>query len=288
MIGYRLYLRETGTITNMIRFSVLGNDRSDAAFAMGLDPSKLLPVQTLHEQLASAGINTHSVLASHIANSGLSKALYRGSGSMHSALTFSDMLVRTRELMNASAGPTFVSLYWPTLDSIAHVRGPYTNSYDTEFAVLNDAIERAWEHQLKDTLVLVTADHGFVPMSTDDYVDPRSLFDAQAGLVRLPVGEPRASYLFAKESARPTILEPFAAERPDGLICLSAQELLDSGLLGNESRHPELPFRLGDLAILSTGTAGLYHDYPDGVRLKGMHGGLTANEMLVPFIIAPY
>ena len=288
MIGYRLYLRETGTVTNMIRFSVLGNDRPEAAFAMGLDPAGLLPGPTLHQQLTSAGIITHSVLASYIAHSGLSKALYQGSGSIHSALTFSDMLAQTRQVLEQSDGPTFMSLYWSTLDSIGHVRGPHTETYDAEFSVINEAIEQAWEGRLKDTLLLVTADHGFVPMQADEYLDPNSLFDAKNRLVRLPVGEPRASYLFSQESERQGIKDTFDNDRADGLICVTAQEMLESELLGSGAIHPELQARMGDLAVLSTGNAGLYHDYPDGARLRGMHGGLTEDEMLVPFIMAPY
>lgn len=287
MIGYRLYLRETATITNMIRFTPLGNSRPESAFDIGLDPETLIPQPTIQGRLEAAGVASHSILPHHISSSGLSKALYRGCTNMHSAVSLPDMLVRARKILQESAGKTFISLYWPGLDSVGHVTGPDSDSYHAEFCAVDDAIRRGLVGQAEDTLLIVTSDHGFVSMTPDDYISLNSKFDADRMLLMPPVGEPRASYLFTRTGSKNTVLEAFAEDREDGLICLESSELIESGLLGTNTPHREIVNRIGDLALLSTGSSGTFQDYPEAVRLRGMHGGLTEDEMLVPLIIAP-
>ncbi|MCK5586331.1 hypothetical protein KAJ02_09705, partial [Candidatus Bipolaricaulota bacterium] len=136
-------------------------------------------------------------------------------------------------------------------------------------------------------LLIVTSDHGFVPMAPEDYLLLNSEFDADRALLMPPVGEPRASYLFTRDGSKDAILKAFSEGRDDGLICIESRELIETGLLGINTPHREIANRIGDLALLSTGSAGTFQDYPDAVLLRGMHGGLTEDEMLVPLIIAP-
>lgn len=284
MIGYRLYLRETATITNMIRFSTVGNPKPESVFSLGLDRAALFPKRTIHQQLVSEGISVHSILPGHIANSGLSNALYRGCAKQHAAVSLPDMFARTREILNTTTGKTFVSLYWPGLDSVAHVVGPNSPSYRDEFLAIDDAVRRGLIGGAEDTLLIVTADHGFVPMAPEDYILLDGAFDAGNALVMPPVGEPRASYLFTRNGGRDLVRRAFATPRDDGLVCLESEELLESHLLGIGTPHPEVVHRIGDMALLSTGRAGTFQDYPDAAVLRGMHGGLTEHEMLVPLI----
>jgi hypothetical protein len=285
MIGYRLFLRETASITNMIRFSMIGNARPESAFSVGLDPETLIPHPTIHQELSDAGVATHSIVPGHIAGSGLSNALYRGCAKLHAAVSLPDMLVRTQTLLKKASGRTFISLYWPGLDSVGHVLGPESASYEAEFHAVDDALRRGVTETSGDTLWIVTADHGFASMVPEDYLLLDSVFDATRTLLMPPVGEPRASYLYTRNGTHDAVRRAFQAPRDDGLICMNAEELLGSGLLGLRTPHPEIAHRIGDLALLSTGAGGTFQDYPDAALLRGMHGGLTESEMLVPLIL---
>ena len=287
MIGYRLYLRETASITNMIRFNTIGNSRNDSAFDIGLDRDALIPLPTVHEKFDTQGIAAHAVLPGFIAHSGLSTALYHGCTNLHSAASLPHMLVKTREILQGSDGKTFVSLYWPGLDSVGHGMGPHSETYRAEFCAVDDAIRRGLVGQLKDTLLIVTADHGFVPMRPKDYLLLDGEFDADRALLMPPVGEPRAAYLYARQGGVDAIRNAFRQPREDGLICVESREMVESGLLGINTPHPQIANRIGDMALLSTGTSGVFQDFPDAAILRGMHGGLTEDEMLVPLIISP-
>ena len=285
MIGYRLYLREISEITDMIRLALVGAPEVTSAEDAGLDLDRLVPGPTFCERLTARGISIHVLLPRAITQSGLSRVLYRGCTETHPTAGFDDMCVRARQILESTAGSALVTLYWPGLDSIAHVRGPDTDAYRAEAM----AVDAVLGHQLVDraerTLLLITSDHGFVSMAPADYVQLSALGNVVDELARLPVGEPRASYLYLKNGAR-SRSEDVELLR-DGLIRLGRDRLLSSGLLGGEEEmHPEIVHRVGDAAIISTGTAGVYHPYPGAPLLLGMHGGLTEQEMLVPLIAA--
>ncbi|MBU0596476.1 alkaline phosphatase family protein, partial [Candidatus Bipolaricaulota bacterium] len=287
MAGYRLYLRETSSITNMIRFSMHGGGAADSALSAGLALDSLFPGQTFHQRMAAQSVAAHAVLPQYIAASGLSSALYRGSTSSHPAAGLSDMLVTARHLLNHAESRAFVSVYWPGLDTVAHVRGPDTDAYVAELRAVDDAIRRELVGRVKNTLLVFTSDHGFVSMRLSDYLQLQDRPEIGRAMLLPPVGEPRASYFFARNGAQDRLAKALGEVARDGLVVLSPEELLATRLLGTGNAHPEIENRIGDLAVVATGRAGIFHAYPDAIMLRGMHGGLTEAEMLVPLIVSP-
>jgi len=285
MIGYRLYLRETSAITNMIRLSLHGNGASDAALSAGIDLARFLDVSTLPQRLAAAGVATHIFLSKSISGSGLSRLLYGKGATIHPVVNLADMLVGARETLQASEGKTLVSLYWGATDTIAHVYGPWTDRFTAELRSIDAALERELAGQIEDTLLLMSADHGFVPLEQDDYLATPDYPDLAESLLLPPVGDSRAAYLHVKEG-RKAAAARFIEERfGDDLVCLDSQEALAAGLFGTGSVKPEVTERIGDLVVLSTGRRCLYYPFSEDGRLRGMHAGLTPEEMLVPFIV---
>ena len=194
-----------------------------------------------------------------------------------------DTCVTARQIASSAASKTLLTLYWPGLDTVAHVRGPGSDAYLAEARAIDAAIERELLGRIDRTLLVVTSDHGFVPMDRSDYVDLETLGNLAEDALLPPVGEPRASYLYLRRGARtddaPQLLD-------GGILRLSAERALAFGLLGDGAAHPETARRLGDLVLVSTGAAGVVHPYPDTKILRGMHGGLSDREMLVPLLAA--
>ncbi len=285
LIGYRLYLRETSAITNMIRFAMVGNGKTDAAFRAGLDPDTIVPGTTIHERLALAGVHVHALLPQHIASSGLSRALYKGSSKLHAVSGFPDMVVAARRLLAEASSPTFLTLYWPGLDAVAHLRGPETDAYVAELRTIDATLRRELLGRADDTLLVVCSDHGFVAMQPGDYVRLDALPGVEPGLMLPPVGEPRASYLYTRRGHHRDVTQQLMDRLGDGLIVEESSRLVEEGVFGTGTPHPDLARRSGDVAIVATGQAGIFHPYQDATLLAGMHGGLTEREMLVPLII---
>ncbi len=283
LIGYRLYLREISAVTNMIQLSVVGGNGASAE-ASGLNVDKLLPGPTTYERLTDDGITTHTLLPRHIAGSGLSRILYRGTTHIHPVVSLGDMLTFARHILERATRPTLVTLYWPELDSVAHTRGPDSDAYEAELQSFDAALRRELWGRVGRTLLVLSSDHGFVAMEPDDYRPLSKLPELRERLLLHPVGEPRASYFFLRQGSEPPWTLPKSLG--EGLVALDAQTALRAGLLGPGTPHPEIRARLGDMLVVSTGRDGLYHPYPDSPFLRGMHGGLTEDELYVPLFVA--
>lgn len=285
MIGYRLYLRETSAITNMIRLSLHGNGASDAALAAGIDLERFLDVSTLPQRLAAAGVASHIFLSKSIAGSGLSRLLYGKGAAIHPVVNFADMLVAARETLQLAKGKSFVSLYWGATDTIAHVYGPWTDRFTAELRSIDAALERELDGQAEGALLLISADHGFVALEEDDYLSTPDYPDLAEGLLLPPVGDSRTAYLHVKDGWKDAVARFLADRFGEELVCLDSRAALAAGLFGSGEVKPEVPERIGDLVVLSTGRRSLYYPFSENGRLRGMHAGLTAQEMLVPFIV---
>jgi len=283
MLGYRLYLREIGAITNMLKLSIVGTARAGTALDAGLDADRFFRSETIHQRLSMNGVATHAALHHAIVGSGLSNFLYRGCRHVHSVASFDDMCVVTRQLLARERGRVLVSLYWSGLDSIGHSRGPDTESYVAELRSVDATLGRELINHMDGATLLVTSDHGFVPLEPADFVPFGDLRDGVPEVALPPTGEPRASYLYATRTAA---VSEESVLRPDGLLQLSIEDALDIDLFGSDHPHPEARHRLGDYLLTSTSKTAVLQPYTDSVRLPGMHGGLTDNEMIVPLIAA--
>ncbi len=286
ILGYRLYLRETSAITNMINLSLLGNDAADAALAAGIDERTFLASPTLLEQLRALDVQSHVIMPKEITSSGLSRLLYDGTAKMHAGVNLSDMLVCTRDILHQEPGKTFVSLYWGDTDSIAHVHGPWTDAFTAELRSIDTALERELSGRVDDTLLLISADHGFVPMDNEDYIDISKYPALYNNLAFPPVGDTRAAYLFVRNGKKEEVAQFIAETFTNDIVCLDAQQALDAGLFGIRDALLKSRDRIGDLIIASVGRKTLYYPYKDSKKLHGMHAGLTPDEMLVPFVLS--
>ncbi len=284
MLGYRLYLREISATVNMIQLSVVGG-RVEAPLPDSLPATSLLRCRTVYERLGERGVETHALLPRAIADSGLSRVLYRGATHIHPAIGLSDMLALARQILNSSRTPVVVTLYWPGLDAIAHPRGPRSDAYVAEAASIAAALRREIVGRVEPTLLLVSSDHGFATMHSSDYIPTSRVAELRDALLFFPVGEPRASYLFLRPERRDEVLAATPKVCADGITLIGSREALALGLFGAPDAHPETPSRIGDVIAVSTGAPGLLHPYPDAPLLQGMHGGLTADEMIVPLIV---
>ena len=287
MLGYRLFLREIPAITDMLRLSIVGTESAGTALSAGLDLESLFTAQTLCQRLGASGVATHALLHRPIVGSGLSKILYRGCSHVHSAASFDDMCVATRQILDRKEGATFVSLYWSGLDSVGHARGPNSEAFLAEARTVDATLGRELLPALEDVLLLVTADHGMVPMRPEDYIPFASIDGGLPDRVTLPpTGESRANYLHTGDAESPD--PDSVVELPGGLLHLSVERALEIGLFGRDDPHTEAHKRIGQELIVATANAGILQPYPNSVRLPGMHGGLTEDEMLVPLIAASF
>lgn len=282
VLGYTLFLQDPGAVVNMIKLATPGA-QADSLQKLGIKPEEFIPVPSLYRRLEALGVPTYLFLPKFIMDSGLSQVLYQGIKQLVPYISPSDLFVQLREAA-ARPGRGLLAVYWPTGDSLAHVYGPSSPAFDIEVASFFRLLSQELLAGLSGATVIITADHGFVD------VDPKSDVIScpehevlREGLLCPPVGDARAAYLYLRRGHERAV-EDYLRERfPQDFLILKSEEALEKGLWGLERPTTEARARVGDLLALARGSRFLLWPKEE-FKLRGMHGGLTEDELLVPLL----
>jgi hypothetical protein len=291
-IGYQLFLREHGVRSNMIAFSPVATQELGAQQLVdaGLKPESFLPVQSLPQTLEYFGIPVYNFIEALYTETALSQVQIRGAKDTCGFVTSSDMWVALRQQIeqHRAERALFVA-YWSALDNIGHRYGP---SHDAVIAELNN-LGYSFEYEFlrklspaarEGTLFLLTADHGQLDTPPERAIFWRNHPVLRDHLVMDFVGEARAAYLYCRNGEVDAAREYIETRLGGQFIVLDSRDALDAGLFGNGKPASELKHRVGDLIALARGN--FYWEEKEEVKMRGRHGGLAEEEMLVPLIVA--
>ncbi len=285
VLGYKLFRPELGAVVDMIRLAPPGG-REDSLEKLGLPLERLLLVPTVYQRLSARGIPTLLFLPKYIADSGLSRLLYQGISRIVPFLTAADLLVLLQEAL-AEPGKKLLTVYWPSTDSLAHTYGPRSEAFALELAHIFSVLGRLVDSTPRDFLLLVTADHGFYEADpVRDMVNCAAQSALREALLLPPVGDPRAAYFFLKRDKEGLVEKFFAEFFPEDFLVLPVEEGLHRKLWGEEEPRPEVRALLGDLVVISRRRKFVLWPTEE-FKLRGLHGGLTQDELFVPFLVRP-
>ncbi|MCU0842308.1 MAG: alkaline phosphatase family protein [Thiobacillaceae bacterium] len=282
LTGWHMYFREIGAIGAPLPFRArLG--RQPLAQA-GVTPASLLGLTPLFDRLPRP---CHVVAPHAIVHSDFNVAL-SGRARRHGYGSLEEMFATVAALLRDGAA-SYIYAYWPELDSLAHAHGVASPEVARAFAALDtgytaflDAIAGS------DSLVLVTADHGFIDTPAADCID----LDDHPGLretLLLPLcGEPRVAYAYVRAGWERRFEAYVAAHLADRVDLYRGEAVLARGWLGPGAAHPALAARLGDYILIPRGRAILRDWLPGEQRHvhAGVHGGLSPAEMGVPLVVS--
>ncbi len=170
-------------------------------------------------------------------------------------VTYSSLSDAFKIMKNSEAELNF--LYIDILDIIQHRYG--VNSNETRDTV-RKIFGEIGKLKNKDATTIISADHGQIDVGKY-FIMP--IEEKYVG------GSPRDVFVYAENTQ---IL--------DNALTLKKSEILK--LLGLGKEHPKLNKRMPNYIILPEDNLGFWFEK---MSLKGLHGGLSKEEMLVPFII---
>lgn len=177
----------------------------------------------------------------------------------------------------ALEGKKYIYAYWNEPDHVMHETGAFSESSKRKLTVLQSRAE-ALAQSLEDTLLIITADHGQIDSDIAVITDYEDICEC---LVRAPSIEPRALNLFIKEGCGEKLKSAFNRRFGDKFTLFSREEVIENGLFGPGASNPALPDMLGDYLAVATDSLTIFNSPRD---IVGVHAGMTAGEMLVPFI----
>ena len=289
VVGYELWLKEYGVVSNMILHSPIsfGNDAGSLAKA-GFIPEQFLNLPTLGTHLASNGVRSYALQHRSILHSGLSQMFFRDVN-VHGFFTPGELWVNLRHLVESNSNKRqYFWVYTGQIDHFSHVYHPDDERTVAEFEDFSREFEQHFLGKLtpalrKGTLVLLTADHGMIATEKSARYDLRNRPELTRLLHILPTGENRLMYLFIRPGETDNVRSYFDQTWPGQFTFLDPTEAVAKGLFGPGKPHPRLADRLGDLIVIAHNDAYLWWAEKEN-PLVGRHGGLSAEEMIVPLL----
>jgi hypothetical protein len=276
LTGWFTYFSETGCVGAPLPFQ-----RRGERTALCVKPGRLFVEGPLFDGLA-----TRSIVVSW-------RKIIDSAYNVHHCgraerLAYDDLpgfLEQTARAVKSGPERKFVYAYWPEFDALSHQHGVGSAEVRAHFKALDDMFGDLLARLAgTDTLVVLTADHGFIDCPPEESLELPSELSA---MLRFPLcGERRVAFCHVQDQKAfigkaKSILGGRADVRP-------SRELLDEGWFGAGRAHPRFAERIGDVAIVMNGR-GTVKDWVPGEPRHlhiGNHGGISEDEMNIPLVVA--
>ena len=195
------------------------------------------------------------------------------------AYSCEDMLRRVVEI-SKDPSEDYIYTYVEEPDLIMHALGTEHEYVKENIKYINSLICEICEI-LKDTLVIVIADHGLVDTETVYLEDYPKLQDM---LVRRPSIETRAVNFFVKEEYKDIFKKEFEKEFKNDFILMSKDEVYEKNMFGTGNKNDMIDDFLGEYIAFATSNKAIEWERGD-YKMCARHAGLTKEEMEVPLIV---
>ena len=243
-----------------------------------LGPFKLAP--TVFESLAAAGIGSAAVSLSRFAGSALTGLAFGGTD--HFGVDNESDPASVVELVTrALDGHRVVYCYERLLDHAGHGWGVGSWQWLEQLARVDDLVSTLRAALDEDVCLLVTGDHGMVNVPSEH----RIVAEDHPELLgfRHIAGEGRFRQFYCDDApALKAAWSRFLGERGDVVL---KEEAVEAGWFG-PTLGDRAAARIGDVLVAMRGDwAVMTRTFPREFDLVGMHGSLTAQEMLVPLLV---
>ena len=282
LTGWHMYFRELGTVLAVLP----GKPRYGGIpwGSSGVDVKRLLGLSTVFDRVKAPST---LITPRSIADSPFNRAL-RGAGEVEPYAGLHDFFACLEQGIHGATARHYHYAYWSEFDHIAHGFGSSSSEAQRHLHAFEAAFE-AFLSKIEgsSTLVVVTADHGFIDCDPDAVT---SLWDYPEieSCLSLPLsGEARAAYAYVKFGQEGQFERQVTDLLGDRVDLYRSTDLHAKGYFGQGSEHPQFLDRIGDYVLIPKGR-GIVRDAVFGEQksaMVGYHGGMHPDEMWVPMIV---
>jgi len=283
LTGWFTYFGAAGCVGAPLPFVSRGEKRS--LRARGLPPERAFAAGSLFDALTARAI---VVTPQSLVDSDYNR-FHCGGAERRPYTTLEGFVGETEAAVKSGDDRKFVYAYWPDYDSTSHQHGRESPAALAQLAAI-DAAFAALLARLSgtDSIVVLTADHGFVDVADEDALD---LADGPglSALLRFPLcGEPRVAYCYVQADRIDEFMQRAAGWLGERASVQPSRQLVAEGWFGPGVPHPRLAERIGDVALVMNGRYTIRDRTPGEARHRhiGNHGGTSEDEMRVPLVVA--
>lgn len=280
--GWFTYLPEFGLAVTMLPFAERFS-KQPLGFR-GIRPSDVLPPPVLSRM-------THrpfTLVPAYISNTPYNE-FSRGGTSGRGYETLASGIDQVIQAVTGSTGPTYIHFYLHDIDTLCHHVGvkhdsviPLVLGIDAQLQRLADAVKGR-------ARIVLSADHGLIDVPKPHQ---HQLFDGDPLLEMLavpPTGDARQPIFHVRPEKRASFVELFERRYGDWLALVSVDHAEQMELYGPGPMSPTVRSRFGDFIAFPTSPTTLEYRPPgkpaDELYLA-LHGGLSPQEMRIPFCLA--
>ncbi|MEA3375098.1 MAG: alkaline phosphatase family protein [Chloroflexota bacterium] len=295
-LGTTLLLPEQGVLANMLKMAPAAYAGGGGLEKWGWNAEDFIRTPSLAHQLEAGGVRTVAHTRRHFIGSILTQIFLQGIDALRGYLDLSDLWVNLRRtLVERRPGERLlVDVYWGGVDNVGHVYGtenPYMPAALRHFtrSLEEDFLTTLAPEARENTLLIVAADHGQIATPPERVVRLPDHPGLQETLLLPPAGESRAAYLYARPGAKRPLRAYVHEHLAEDFVLVDTEHALEAGLWGPAQEVPgALRVRLGDAVLVARNDARLStrRKEDDRSSLRGHHGSLTPEEMLVPLLMA--
>ena len=269
MVGYTSRVPGTDRLLNALTWD------------KGVDPVEWQPHPTAFERLGQAGVECTIVSKREFAGSGLTVASQRGAtyvGADRVGERIADVVIA------AGTSPSLTYVYDGDLDWTGHRYGVNSAQWRAQLSAIDATAEQLRESLPSDVRLLVVADHGMVDSAEGSRLDIDSVPELRSGVTLLG-GEARFRHVYCASGAVDDVAATWREVIGSRADVLTRDEAVMRGWFGALD-HAVRP-RLGDVVVAAHDDFALTSsvDFRYETTLVGLHGSLTAREMLIPVIV---
>jgi predicted AlkP superfamily pyrophosphatase or phosphodiesterase len=270
-LGWSCYFKEYARLVDLF----LDRDSYSLARLNSSPARSLMPFESVFPKIrAAGGAMTRAVFPFDPGPMGMDDLV------VARTLDAANLAIRGRDAREA-----FTLLYWTDPDDTMHHFGARSERAAKVLKQLNEWAE-ALASRLKDTTLIVTADHGLIDVTGIVWLNDCP--DIMRCLVMPPSVESRAASLFVKRGREKEFERAFQETLGADFLLMTREEALERRLFGPGKLHDKADDFLGDYLALATGTRAIHYQAAGGEphgKMIGYHAGLTDEEMLVPLIL---
>lgn len=179
-------------------------------------------------------------------------------------------------------GRNYIYTYWDQPDHDMHEYGTWIPQITEHMIQINNEVESMCEG-LTDTLVIVTADHGHIDTQWLCLSDYPEVLEC---LTRIPSIEARAMSFFIHPEKKTQFVSAFKKHFGSYYQLFSKEKVYEEKLFGDGDAHSRANGFIGDyLAVAISNISIAYEPRPYKPPFKGVHAGLTEDEVNIPLIM---
>jgi hypothetical protein len=261
-LGWDVYYKDLDQVVTVYKNTIVGKKKKAADYFVA---GTITPYKSIFDRLTEAGVKNYCV----------------SPYGEEKAETFEEIIDKTKELCE-QPDRKFIYAYWTSPDDIIHKYGGANEGHPKIREFIDDIQVKIEEltRNMKDTLLIVTADHGHVDTTVSQLEDYPELMDC---MERLPAIEPRVATFFIKKGRKREFKKLFNDIYKGKFDLLTKEEVLEKKLFGTGTEHPKFRDMLGDYVAVAIDDVTLIHTKK--VKWLAAHGGITEREMYVPVMI---